>query len=367
MSSTDRRISGARSARQRIANLAIALAAAGSFAAGCSDKGERAVTPPQEKTHSMSGSVVLLATLTDEQGTPVGIEQIDDPDGVWVFCRHAGGGTDSTQTIHGRYSFPNVPAGSCTLYTSVVPRRRLAEMRLEMPERDEHVTQALSVTPSGDLRIYPNPSPEEGSGVEFTTEASGEYRVSVLDLSGRVVWSYGQSAPAGFYHVHWAGSDQDGVEAPAGPYWIVAEYDGKVRYGLLLWGHDHGEPAGEGHCGHIVASGMVIAHHDERIVTCWLGRRDGDLRAAPGQTGHELQALFLDADSTAFAIADSCPDNRLTWTIADSSIAALRPVPGRKWQFRVAGKAPGTTEVTFDAWHEEHVHFRSPAIPIVVE
>lgn len=335
---------------------------------GCADNGQEptAIPPPAHLTHALSGSVTLLADLTDELGNATGVQRIGNAEGIRVYCRHGGSNRDSAMTVSGRFEFPAVHTGRCTLEVRIGGPQPASQLLFDMPEHDHEMTGGWELSPTGDLRIYPNPAPHEGSGIEFTMAAAQTYRVTVRTLSGDPVWSFEQTAPPGFYHVHWAGSDAQGEHVDDGPYWVVAEFDGTVRVGIVLWGADHGSPD-PGNCGHIEADGLVLAHHGEALVTCWRGDCQGELHAAAGETSHAYSVTFLQADSTAFAIADSCPDNHLTWTLADSTIASVRLDAGKKWEVRVIGKKAGTTEFTLEGWHEGHVHFTSPAIPIVVE
>jgi len=335
---------------------------------GCGD--ERKSTspdPPAPAGHALAGSVSLRANLTNELGEITAVDQIDDADGVRVLCRHAGGECDTAMTVGGHYHFGFVPAGICTLEVLLDSGHRLSHTVMEMPAEDHHLHDALVLEASPALRIYPNPPHEEGAGIEFTTVSQAFSRTSVFDLSGALVWSYEQTAPPGFYHVHWSGTDAQNHPVNPGPYWVVVEMDGVTLAGLVLWGHEHEhEGEGEGNCGHIIAEGILLRHHDEVLASTWGADVEGTLEVESGSSTHGLEVAFLREDHSIFVVADSCSTNRLTWTVADSSVAAVRPIAGSPWAVRVFGKTAGRTSVAFRAWHEEHYHFESAAIPIEV-
>lgn len=350
----------------RSRRISVLIAVLAALAGACGDQGDKPTASETPAAHSVTGSVALISHLTDEVGQISGEERVDDASGLWIYCRHEGGALDSAVTAAGRFAFPAVRAGTCTLYVEVQRSRRAAQSVFEMPEHNHELADTLTLEPSDDLRIYPNPAHAKGAGIEFTTHSDQTYRVFVRDLAGNTIWSYEATAPAGFYHVHWPGTDHHGHEAEPGLYVVVVELDGGIIHGIVHWGDDH-EPSDPGICGHFEADGVVIAHHDEILVTTWRGSRDGDLRIGVDEESHGYAVTFLDPDSSAFAVADTCPENHLSWSLADSNVATLRLVEGRKWSIRVVGKTAGSTDVTLHAWHEDAIVFDSPAIPIVVE
>ena len=128
--------------------------------------------------------------------------------------------------------------------------------------------------------------------------------------------------------------------------------------------HEHHDEAGL--CGHIEASGAILESHGTMLVHAWGGAVHGRLVTRVGTVLHGVQVVFLSPDSTAFAIPDSCPDNRLTWSIADSNVVSVTRDPGVEWTFNVYGKLTGTTSLTLQGWHEDHVHLTVGPIPVVV-
>lgn len=124
---------------------------------------------------------------------------------------------------------------------------------------------------------------------------------------------------------------------------MLVRADGECRCGLVFWA-GHGS-TGPGNCGHIEADGLIVEHHGERVVTCWQDSTSGGLSVAAGAQTHGYDVRLLDTESVAFAVADSCAEKRLTWTVVDTTIATLRSVEGSKWRFRVFGQAAGRTRL----------------------
>ena len=333
--------------------------------AGCSDQSSPRPSPPEESA-TLSGRVVLVSRLTDLSNQSLGEGRIEDADGVLVELIGPAGVVDSARTELGRYEFSDLAPGMYRVRGWVV--RDDPQVTEEIPVAGTAVvaSDTLTLRPSGALSTYPNPGAEDGVSIEVTVAGAQAYSVEVRGLDGSLVWHFSQEVfSPGLYHVHWVGHDSEEHEAPSGAYWILVHYDGRWVYNLVFWpGHE--TAGGPGNCGHINAGGLVISRHDEVLVTCWHGRSRGALEVGAGEVSHEHEILFLSPDSMAFAIADTCPDNHLSWTLADSNVASIRPADGKKWSIELIGKRRGSTEVTLLGWHEAHVHYVSPAIPLVV-
>jgi len=125
--------------------------------------------------------------------------------------------------------------------------------------------------------------------------------------------------------------------------------------------HDEGGP-----CGHIEANGTVLESHGTLLVHEWAGVVHGELDTRVGTLLHGVQVIFLSADSTRFTVPDSCAENHLTWSLGDSNVARVSRDPGFEWTFNVSGKQVGTTSLTLQAWHEDHLHRTVGPIPVAV-
>lgn len=331
---------------------------------GCADDGTRPSTTPSG--FSISGRVRIESILKDEVATEIGLRRVEDATGVKVVLVGPNGFLDSTLTIAGTYAFHDLAAGSYRARTWVVPEEPVETVDLVLGGEDLVAPDTLTLGLSEGLSTYPNPGAPDGIGVEFTAESAQTYTVEVHTLGGDLVWSFSQSVPAGYYHVHWDGHDESEQHAAAGAYWIIVRVDERSLYSLVFWPGET-ESDDPGHCGHIEAEGLTLDAGGSPFVTQWHGEQRGDLRLGLGEWSGDLAVQFLDADSALFAVADTCPDNRLTWSLADTSVAEAELLPDRKWTFRLLGKKAGATELTLYGWHMDHVHFTSLPIPVIVE
>lgn len=350
---------------RRLARFSCTVAAAlPVLALGCADDGVR----PRATTSglSISGRVRIESVLKDEIATDIGVRRVEDATGLKVVLVGPAGFRDSTLTVAGGYAFHNLPPGAYRAATWVVLEAPVETGEITLATRDVVAPDTLALGPSGDLSTYPNPGAPDGIGAEFTAQVAQTYTVEIHSLDGDVVWNFSQAVPAGYYHVHWDGDDESEQQAPAGAYWFIVRVDDQALYGLVFWPGDT-NPDDPGHCGHISAAGITLDAGGPPLVTYWQGEQRGDLRLLSGEWSGDIWTRFLDADSTLFAVADTCPDDRLTWSLADTSVATAELVPGRKWTFRLLGRKAGATEMILHAWHLDHVHLSSLPIPVLVE
>lgn len=343
----------------------IGLALALSITCACSGDGTR-LSAPSPETGAVSGRVRLAGELINDAKQPMGRRVIDDASGVLVRLEdESGSAVDSVRTVSGSYFFSDVEPGAYRVTVAVVAPNRASTPPFALEGGFGVVADTLVLAACGEIDVYPNPPHPEGVGIEFTVASAQSHRVDVLSLSGDVVWTFGQEVPAGFQHIHWACHDMMGVRMPRGAYWIVVHVNGTESCRLVFW--DGADDPGDGHCGHLDAAGLIVGHHEERLVICRDGICIGVLSVGAERETHSLDVMFFDEAGDTFALADSCSENRLTWAVADSSVATLVPVTGRPWAFRVAGRRAGSTDAVLRVWHDAHVHLESPPIPILVE
>jgi hypothetical protein len=126
--------------------------------------------------------------------------------------------------------------------------------------------------------------------------------------------------------------------------------------------HTH-EP---GICGHIDARGAVLETHGVLHASTWDGAVTGQLETRVSALLHDVEVIFLAADSTRFSVADSCLENHMEYTIADSNVVSLSRDPGIQWTFHLFGKQVGTTTLTLQGWHADHAHVSIGPIPVSV-
>lgn len=332
---------------------------------GCADGGMRPA--PADHTlsgHTLSGRVRLEGLLTDATNATLGVRRIDDADEVPVVLIDADGSRDSTHTHEGAFSFLEIAPGRYRVASPIGSDHLVELPDVVMGDADLVLADTLVLGPSGGLAAYPNPAPAEGIGLEFTAQTQQHIEVEIVHVDGDRIWSFEQDLPPVFYHVHWPGTDQEGHAAETGAYWAIVHVNGDESIALVFWSTD--EPLSPGNCGHIDADGLFLESGGAPIATQWDGTLRGGIDVAGGGETDPVHLLFLRADSTAFAVADTCPANHLTLEIADPSVAEATIEEGTKWTFRVRGLRAGSTTLTLFAWHEGHVHLSSLPIPVVV-
>lgn len=327
----------------------------------CTDEGS---DPMQaDDTGSITGHVRLVGTLFTLSGDSTGTRIVDDATGVPVTLLNGATMRSTTTTVDGAYSFPGLPAGDYEVGVSVVPEHVLATS--VTVASDAVAADMLVVEPWGEMNTSPNPAAADGTGLEFTMQAPGPFTTTIRSLGGEVLWSVAMDAAAGFNHIHWDGGDDTHHVAEDGEYWAVVEKENTLAYNLVFWASEEVE-TNPGNCGHVEGSGYLLTSPDSVVVSAWEGMQFGEIRVPVGATADSLHWTFLTDDSTEYAVADSCSINRMTWTVADSTVASVSRDPGAEWTFHVAGLQAGSTTLVLDAWHEAHIHLSSEPIPIEV-
>ncbi len=332
------------------------------IAAGCADGGTKPNPEPDRLT--LSGRVRLEGRLTDVTNNLLGIERIDDADEIPVVLTGPGGMRDSTHTHEGAFVFADLAPGTYRVSSPIGSSHEVALPETTLEDRDVVLADTLVLGPTGELAAYPNPAPAEGIGLEFTAHAQQTVTVEIYHTDGDLIWTYSQDLPPIYYHIHWPGTDQDGHAAETGAYWAIVHVDGQEQIRLIFWTSD--APPSPGNCGHINAAGLFLEENATAIATEWDGAVRGGIDVRPGGETDPIHLLFLREDSTAFAVADTCPVNHLTWEVADPTVADANLEAGTKWSFHVHGLKAGSTTITLNAWHEGHIHLTSLPIPIVV-
>jgi hypothetical protein len=328
---------------------------------GCSES----QTKPAPSRATLTGRIRLISNLFDLGGQATGQRSVDDADGVRVILETPSHGLDSTVTARGQYQFTNLGAGTYRVSSWVLPAHQIRIPDIAVLGADVSAPDTLVLGPLGAMHTAPNPSEPEGFGLEFTANGPQRYRVEILDLGLTPTWSFSDTTYGGFNHIHWDGDGPSGEAAPEGAYWAVVHVNGIDAYNLAFWSPGAIVP-NPGNCGHILADGLFVRQSGAFLVTEWRGVQHGALEVVPGIPERDLQLQFLRSDSTAFALADTCPENYLSFDIADTSLISVALEAGRKWTFDLVGKRAGTTTVILNAWHQNHVHIHSLPIPVTV-
>jgi len=133
--------------------------------------------------------------------------------------------------------------------------------------------------------------------------------------------------------------------------------------------HDHQIPP-DGTCGHVdSASGvqLVYIHTGETLASQRGSTVTGELRVTLQEVLlHGIEVTFLDASFDPIRIANDCELNYLTWTVQDDAVARISQDPGLRWFINIEPRRAGTTTLKVKINHDNHTHFESAAIPIVV-
>ena len=125
----------------------------------------------------------------------------------------------------------------------------------------------------------------------------------------------------------------------------------------------HDEP---GLCGHVEARGLVLETHGTLHANTWDGTVQGQLETRVSALLHDIEVIFLSPDSTRFVIPDSCVDNFLKVSVADTTVATASQDPGVQTAFHLFGKQIGTTSLSVEAWHGPHNIVTAGPIPVSV-
>jgi len=109
-----------------------------------------------------------------------------------------------------------------------------------------------------------------------------------------------------------------------------------------------------------IHSGETLAEQRGNTVT-------GELRVTlQAALLHGIQVKFLDTNYAPIQIANDCELNYLTWTVTDDNVAQITQDPGLRWLINVVPRLAGTTTLKIRINHDNHPHFESEPIPIVV-
>ena len=117
------------------------------------------------------------------------------------------------------------------------------------------------------------------------------------------------------------------------------------------------------------ASGVELVYiHTGEILASQRGFTvTGELRVTLQETLlHGIEVTFLDANLAPIRIANDCELNYLTWIIGDDTVAQITQDPGLRWFINVVPLHAGTTTLKLRINHDNHSHFESGPIPIVV-
>lgn len=123
----------------------------------------------------------------------------------------------------------------------------------------------------------------------------------------------------------------------------------------------------QGVCGHVEADGARFVSHGKELARDEGEVATGELSVREGALLHMVEFHALDGDGDDVLLpGPTCDSNFLAYTVENSAIAQIEREDGQKWAFNVRGIAQGQTTVTFRPMHEDHFHYETQAIRIVV-
>lgn len=116
---------------------------------------------------------------------------------------------------------------------------------------------------------------------------------------------------------------------------------------------------------HAEAVGLIITSNGAELARYEKGYVTGDLAVGMNEETSVLTINFIAEDGDVFQPAGDLYS--LAWELAAADIAEIKQAANDgKWNFRLAGKKSGTTEITFKILHGDHADFIARPIPIQV-
>ena len=182
-----------------------------------------------------TGSVHAITwTATDNAVVDsVGIEySATGPSGPWSTLAHGLANTGSWP-----WTLPSAASDSAYVRVRAVDHQGNIGSALNPSAFALHVPGVGVVTHAGPLALArPWPNPARGATtLGFTLPASGEARLEVLDVTGRVVWTQRETLAAGAHAWRWDGRDVNGAACSTGLYLVRLSTPFGTRHTRFAW------------------------------------------------------------------------------------------------------------------------------------
>lgn len=118
---------------------------------------------------------------------------------------------------------------------------------------------------------------------------------------------------------------------------------------------------------HFEAEGMVFYESGIKIVEIFRGVTQDTFFVSANSKTAGIEAKFLNPERKEIDPPDY-KEKPLAWEIQDTSIVSVWQHDGEEgsYEFHLAGKKHGTTQIEFFILHEGHPDFRSGKIPVKV-
>lgn len=215
----------------------LALSVLVGTALGCGDHGDKGPNdpPPTANGTTISGRVRLEGELWTHGSNSEGRRIVESADSVLVELYRGATLIGSERTRQGMFTFEELADGSYRLEARVTPFFRV-EQEIEVPLASGAETIELTLAPFGGLANPPNPFDATGTGLEGLAATADTIFYRVYTPGGRLVYRYDQpDYPAGFFHIHWIGTNTANVVQPRGTYWACVLVDRTWRVNLLFF------------------------------------------------------------------------------------------------------------------------------------
>jgi hypothetical protein len=185
----------------------------------------------------VSGTVVLVATLTDSVGSLLGERRVTDATGLPIELVRGDSVLATVPSQNGAFRFTAVNRGSYVVRTEVVAAPAV-ELPVLVQGSSIQLGAPLRIEPSPNLLTYPNAFRRaEGLAIECVPTIAGPVDVEALTVGLQVVWHLRFAAnwpPGDLFHVHWNAIDDAQAPVAAGTYWIRARFDGHEIANLVF-------------------------------------------------------------------------------------------------------------------------------------
>lgn len=197
------------------------LAAVAASLAACGR--ETTTAPPL----AIEGTVVLVGSVTNENGVVLGRKVIANADGVAVDLLFGASVVATTVTAGGHYSFPNLRTGAYIARARAAPAFSAQTQALTV-SAGPVTADTLRLVSQGDLDPYPNPSTDTLT-TTFFTNGTEPGSLKIYDQRGNLVRVLLEGTfEFGTNRMPWNGRDVHGSRVPPGYYWVTFEEFGTL-------------------------------------------------------------------------------------------------------------------------------------------
>jgi hypothetical protein len=119
---------------------------------------------------------------------------------------------------------------------------------------------------------------------------------------------------------------------------------------------------------HADIQGLVLMMEGQELVVVEDATVTGSITVAEGQETPGITVEWRDGDGEHFHDEDLDPDLTLEHASINEAIAEFGQHEGDdRWTFHIHGESAGSTSIELQLFNVDHVDFRTPPIPIVVE